>query len=472
MKQFIKRLAGFSLGPILGAAISFLLFPIFINLLPVTEYGRAGSFQSVLIQIPAFVYLGLDQAYAREFNQYSDERHLIQQAMTPPLIVGVLLAIVGTIYSGPIAAWTLGDASYNYIVIYGLFWILITVIERFLQLHIRMEERALEYSIFTLLVKVGNFIVSMILIMLGWRDFRVVVYGLIFGTVLADSILFYKYRHLMDLSHYRWDKDLMRLLFSFGLPVMIAASLSSLLNLMDIAFLTEFSDYHNIGIYKAGSQLAAVLGIMKTAFVSFWVPTAYRWHTEARDIKHYKYISDLILFGMSGIYFVLLIMKYPIATILNPSQNYLELMYIVGLLAFPHLMYTLSETTTLGIVFSRKTHYNIIVSVLAVLTSFLLNYSLTPIWGYRGAALASTAAYFVFYLSRTYFSKKTGFYFGQGKQLLVICLMLIAGFINLYPHAYSTWVTAVMFVVALLIQWSTFKVTLDIRNHPDQWDFS
>lgn len=472
MKYFIKRLAGFSLGPILGAAISFILFPIFINLLPVGEYGRAGGFQSLLVQLPTFIYLGLDQAYTREFNHHDDKKYLIQQAMLPSLAMGALVTVIMSIFARPIAQWSLGNADYYYIVIASMGWVIITIIERFVQLHIRMEEHALEYSLFTLSIKIGIFIATLGLIFLGIRDFRVVIYGLLLGTILADSILFYRYRHLLDFRGYNFDPALIRQLFAFGLPIMMAVSLSALLNLMDIIFLQSYSDFRNLGIYKAGSQLAAILGIMKTAFTSFWIPTAYRWYHEERDIKHYAYISDLILMFMSLIYFGLLLLKYPITFVLNPSREYLELMYIVGLLAFPHLMYTLSETTTLGIVFSKRTGYNVVVSLLSLIVSATLNGLLTPTFGYRGAAVASSVAYFVFYLARTYFSWRTGFYFSQVKQLSVATLMLIAGIMNLYERPSILLWTALFAVVALVIQIPTFKTTYQIYQAPDEWDFT
>ena len=58
MKQFMKRLAGFSLGPILGAAISLILFPIFTNALPIEEYGRAGTFETLIYKFPILYILG------------------------------------------------------------------------------------------------------------------------------------------------------------------------------------------------------------------------------------------------------------------------------------------------------------------------------------------------------------------------------------------------------------------------------
>ena len=211
---------------------------------------------------------------------------------------------------------------------------------------------------------------------------------------------------------------------------------------------------------------------MKTAFTSFWIPTAYRWYHEERDIKHYAYISDLILMFMSLIYFGLLLLKYPITFVLNPSREYLELMYIVGLLAFPHLMYTLSETTTLGIVFSKRTGYNVVVSLLSLIVSATLNGLLTPTFGYRGAAAASSVAYFVFYLARTYFSWRTGFYFSQVKQSSVATLMLIAGIMNLYERPSIVLWTSLFAVVALVIQIPTFKTTYQIYQAPDEWDFT
>lgn len=472
MKRFLQRLAGFSLGPVLGAAISFLLFPIFINILPVEEYGRAGVFQNILIQIPNFVYLGLDQAYTREFHHHKDKRRLMQHAMLPALGVGLLLAVISIIFARPIAEWTIWNPDYYYIVHFAAIWILVTIVERFIQLSIRMEEKAMEYSFFTLLLKVGNFIVSMLLIWMGIRDFRVVLYGLIFGHIIADVFLFYRYRHLLDFSGLRINRELMEILMRFGLPIMIAASLSALLNLVDTVSLNSLSDSYNIGIYKAGSQLAAVFGILKTAFASFWVPTAYRWYEEGRSMKHYKYISDALMLILSMGFFLLLLLKHPITVFLNPNREYIEFQYIAGLLAFPHLMYTLSETTTLGIVFSRKTFYNIIVSVLALAVSVGVNLLLTPSLGFRGAALASTLAYAVFYLARTYFSSRTGFYFGQRTQIVTMLLMIGAGILNLYPNSYSIIGTLGIALLALIIQIPTLKTTYSVITDSDSWDFT
>lgn len=472
MKQFLKRLMGFSLGPILGAGISFILFPIFTNSLSVGEYGIGAGFQTILLQIPSFIYMGMDQAYTREYHHQEDKRDLMQQAMVLPLILGLLISVLALTLSSQLSNWFFRTPEYNYIIVYAAIWVMFTVVERFVLLTIRMQEKALEYSSFSLLQKILNFVVSMTMIFMGIRNLKVIVYGLIFGHLLADVIMFIRYRDLLDIRAFKLDPKLIKLMFIFGLPIMIATSLAAILNSIDTIFLTNFSTSENLGVYQAGSKIGAIIGILKTAFASFWVPTAYRWYEEGKSMKHYKYISDMILFIMSAMYFILLLIKQPLALFLSPDGEFIEVMYIIGLLAFPNVMYTLSETTNLGIVFSRKTHYNIIVSGMSLLVSFSMNMALTPSWGYRGAALASTSAYIIFYLARTYYSSKTGFYFGQSKQVVTMILMVAAGVMNMFPIPYVIIYTLIMAVIALIVQLETIKTTVEIKNNSSEWDFS
>lgn len=473
MKNFIKRLFGFSLGPVIGALLSLIQIPIFASLMPVEEVGNANAFQMMLVNIPNFIYLGLDQAYSREFHVYNNKKRLMQQAVTVPLIVGLILCGIFVVFSGWISEWLFNDASYYYLIWLAGVWLLSTVLERFVLMTIRMEEKAFEYSFYSLLLKIGSFGVSLLLIFLGMTDFTLIVYGLIFGQLLADMIMFYRYRSLLVISDFELDIPLIKRMLKFALPLMISTSAASVLNMMDNMFLTSMSTPVDRGIYLHAAKIAAMFGIIKTAFASFWVPTAFRWYEENKSLKHYQYISELILFCLTGVFFAILLLKEPIIIASSfGKKGYIHSQYILALLCFPHIMYTLSETTTLGISFSRKTYYNIWISLLALVPSFLCNYFLTPRWGYRGAALASTIAYIVFYCARTYFSKKTGFYFSQRKHLLSILLMFLAAILNMYEVNYSSWITVGIGIITFIIQFSTVIKTFDIRNHPQAWDFT
>lgn len=79
---------------------------------------------------------------------------------------------------------------------------------------------------------------------------------------------------------------------------------------------------------------------------------AYRWNKENKKIEMFELVSDVLLFVLSIGFFLLIILKRPIALILSPE--YSEAQYIFGLISLTPILYTLSETTTLGIVFSGK----------------------------------------------------------------------------------------------------------------------
>lgn len=473
MNQFLKRLVGFSLGPIMSAVISLGQLVVLGRFLPVIEYGIAGVFQDYLIQLPNFLYLGLDQAYTREYGEAKDKKRLMQQAVILPLVVGLILCGIFLIFSRPLAGYLMqGRTQYAYIIWFGCVWIISTIFERFLLLTIRMEERALEFSGYTLLLKINVFIVSIMLLLLGYRDFRVMVYGLIVGQLLGDVALYVRYRSFMNFSRFTLDPQLIHMMLKFGFPIMIAAGLTLILSYVDNIFLTNTASISetDAGIYKYARMIINMLGVIRSSFASFWVPTAYRWYEEKKSLKHYQFIGDAVLFAMTLMFYGLLIFK-PILIVLG-GEKYYNIQFIIGFLCFQHVMYTVSEVTTLGIVFSRKTYFNIIVSLLTTLTAYGLNFILAPQLGYLGIAMTSAATYIVFYGARTYFSKQSGFYFSQKKTLISVMMMVGAAYFNSFESPYTLFVTFALMLLTLVCQASTIRKALEIKRNPNEWDFS
>jgi len=70
------------------------------------------------------------------------------------------------------------------------------------------------------------------------------------------------------------------------------------------------------------------------------------------------------------------------------------------------IMYTISETTVMGINFKGKTKKHILIASVAAIINLLGNSFLVPIYGAKGAAISTGIAYVVFFGMRTYMSKK------------------------------------------------------------------
>ncbi|GAY77458.1 hypothetical protein NBRC111894_3012 [Sporolactobacillus inulinus] len=138
----------------------------------------------------------------------------------------------------------------------------------------------------------------------------------------------------------------------FGLPIVVATSLSSLLGGLDRLALRLWSDFNQIGIFSATLKIAAVLNVIQSGFTSFWVPTAYRWYSENRPADSFKRVGEAVLLVMSLLAAAIFLFKNLIVVLL--SSSYSEAQYLVGFLCLQPIIYSVSEATGLGIVFSKK----------------------------------------------------------------------------------------------------------------------
>ena len=111
-------------------------------------------------------------------------------------------------------------------------------------------------------------------------------------------------------------------------------------------------------------------------------------------------------------------------------------------------MYTVSESTTLGIAFSRKTIYNLLISTLSAVVNYIGNFMLVGKYGALGASISTGVSYIVFFWLRTMISRKLWFNFKIGIYFSNILLMLILASINL---KYNNFLVNMIFVIILFI---------------------
>jgi len=430
MNQMIKKILQFSVGPIITASLGLILIPLTTYFVAPEEFGRASMFMLAQTIMQSFLYLGFDQAYAREFHQDKRKNRLMYHAMIFPLVLSILMALSFFIFANNLSTLLFGNLGYNRAVyLTGATGIFI-VIERFLLLRLQMEERALEFSIKSILTKSGVLIFTLIFLLFIRQDFLAIVYATILGQMLSGIILFIWHKNYLFPEKYQLDKQLIKKLFMFGMPIIFAVGLGSLLVTFDKIALRIWSNFEQLGFFTAVMRIIALLTIVQTAFTSFWLPVAYRWHEEKKEMSNYKMVSDAILALMS-IGFVLLLIFRPILMLLL-AEEYRQAQYLLGFLTMQPIFYTVSETTTLGIVFSRKTYLNFIVMILAVIASVSLSILLIPNHGALGAAIGTGIAYLVFFWARTLFSFRVWEGFNVSKHVFSTILILGLSFLNIF----------------------------------------
>ena len=420
---------GFSIGPVVGALIGFITVPVTSYLVTPEQFGLTSMFNLANTILTLVILIGIDQAFMREYNEHDDKKKLILNSFIIPFINAIFIGIMLVLFKKPVAKLLFDNETVVKPIIFLAICTPLFMIEKFMLLTIRMKEKAIQYSIWTIISRVLNLIFVIILLLTYKRNFESIIYASLISQTIVSITIFIMNRKDITFSAKYIDIKQIKGLLKFGLPLIPATLIGWGLNSMDSVFLRAMTDYTQLGYYTVALKITNVLTLVQTSFTTFWAPMAFKWKAQNVESKKFEMVSQGITLGMSIILIGVLIFKPIIPIIL--SEEYTEVIYILPFLLFNPIFYAMSETTTLGISFSKKTNYNILVSILSMTVNLILNYILIPIYGAIGAAIATGISYLMFFWSRTIISRKLWYKFPIGHFLKVSILLLIITIINI-----------------------------------------
>ena len=421
MDELLKKFSAFSVGPIVAALISFINVPLITHFISADEYGRTSMFLLAQGTVSMIMYLGMDQAFVREYHFIDNKSKLMNNALILPLVMVAVVDIAIILFRSEIS-WLLYDSPEEIFPVLALAILLpFLVIQNFSLLKIRMDERGLYYSFFTILCKALTLLLTIVLFLVFERSFRSVIYAIALGEAVNGLLLLILVLGKLEFGKRYIDKVLIKRMLKFGLPLIPAAILTWVLASTDKIMIRALCGYSELGLYTAAFKIAAALGILQTCFTLFWPPIAYRWYAEERDHSSFEKIIELVNVGMVGLCLVILMIKGVVPVLLG--SNYYEAMFIFPFLLLYPVMYTMSEATAVGIGFKRKTGYMILVTAIAGAVNIGLNFTLIPIFAAKGAAIATGVSYAVFYWVRTMISRKLWWKFSVNKMVIYTIIL-------------------------------------------------
>ncbi len=450
MKDLFKKFGAFSVGPMLNAVIGFFTVMITTYFITPEEYGKTSMFLLAQSAISMFVYLGLDQAFVRNFHSYRDKvGHLFYNALIIPAIGVIVVDFCILLNIHWVSNYLFNNSDEIFAVIVLALLIPFMVIENFAFLKIRMEEKGLEYSFFYVLVRVLVLILTLVLFFVYERSFRSVVYAMGFAEIINGILLSIRVMPSLEINYRLIDKPLIAEMLKFGLPLIPAYMITWVLTSMDKMMLRSISDFTQLGLYGAAFKIVTILGIIQTCFTLFWTPVAYRWYEEGANPNRFRDISKFVAFLMTGMCMGLLLFKDLVVLILGKSFG--ETIHIFPFLLLSPIMYTISETTGVGIGLVKKTSYNIVSSLVAALINVVLNYTLIPIYGGIGAAIGTGISYIGFFWARTLIANKIWQTFNLLPYAAYSVLIILNCYLHTFLDGYIPYVVSAISILIILI---------------------
>lgn len=401
-----KKILAYAIGPVGSGIFSVATLPIITWFYNVDDVGRISMLQVFTSFAILFFCLGLDQSYVRAYHDSDNKPLLLKHVMFPGVCICILSSLLIFIYKPDFISKMLYSVESVYLSFLTFFCFIVALISRFLSLTLRMQERAIAFSMSQVLPKILLllFVISTV-VWAGSRDSKQLFTANALALFIACLIFAWNTRNdWIPAFAQKFDKIEFQTHLSYGFPLLIGGLASWGLNVSDRIFLRLFSSYTDLGVYSVAMSIASAATIFATIFNTIWAPLVFKWVSSSEiDLKK---IDDILEYILMAIYFIVVVagLFSWLLDFILPNQ-YLSVKYLIILCIIGPLFYTLSEVTGIGIAIAKKTRFSMYASIGAMLTSIVLNFFLVKKLGALGAAISTAFSFWFFYILRTEFSQ-------------------------------------------------------------------
>lgn len=434
-ESLFKKFMSFALGNIITLIISVVTVPIVTRILSPEQYGRASMFTLATSIMSTIILMGCEQSFVRFFYEEKVESRtkLLYRCLKIPMIVSCILSIIVFLLRKNISITLFDEYSLKVVILLAIQSIFIAL-NTFALLVIRMQQKGNKYSILTVISKLTNFIIIISLVNIFKNNYMLIVIAAVISNFIVTICAIVFESQFWNFENYKnlELKNSTNSIIKFAIPLLLTFVISWLFQSIDKISIKHWTNYEELGMYTSAITLVGLLNIIQNSFTTFWTPVAFeKYEQNPNDTKFFERINKIVSYVMLLVAILLILFKDIIILILG--AKYKNAVFVMPFLVFMPVMYTISETTQVGINFSKSSNYHILVGFASLIVDIIGMYIFVPFLGARGAAISTGIAYIVFFTMRTFLSLKfykvnyslKKFYFST---LLIVLYALYATF--------------------------------------------
>ena len=405
--SIFKHFISIGTGTLVNMLVGFLTTPILTRLVGTAEYGKYSIFTMYASIALMVLCMGFDQALIRYFYHFDTtdyQRTIIKECCVLPFVCTLLAGILVNVLS-----W-LGLVQFEFeprVMTMLTILVFFQVMNRIDLILLRVTYQTKLYSMLQVLTKVlfaGLAIAGCFLLetqkLFALTVASVLSYGVVTVVGICSQRELWSFKRIRE--KYAIDR---KELYRYAFPFIVSMGITTLFQAIDKMSLNRYCSYEEVGIYSSAITLVHVFAIVQTTFGAIWAPMVvehYEKNPEDRSFyqKGFRTMSFVMFFvGIS-----LILCKDLFVLFLG--EDYRGAASMIPFLCLSPIMMTISETTMIGITFSRKSYLQIVVSAVACLINIVGNTLLVPVYGGVGAAISTGLSYIVFFVMRTILSNR------------------------------------------------------------------
>ena len=403
-KSFIKNMFSFSLATWVGAAISFIATPIITRVFITEEMGKINLFFTYAALLEYIALFAMNQGYMRFHRDYQargEQEKLFRTCLAVSISSTCLVSIIVFLFWEKVSLLIIGTAGIlipSCLCLYLLTRVFMTMSN----CAYRMDMKVIMFSVQAIIINIAQKI-SYIFAGLSVPDAKTAIIYLTVCNLGVFITFFFIQRKFIFCGGFGLlgaveTKEIIK----YSAPMIPALLLSYLNTSMPSLLLNKYIDFSAVGVYGAAVTLVQIITLIQTGFNVFWTPYVYKNYDSNKN--QIQTVHKIIAFIMPVVGICILILLDVIYLFLGPSYRASKPYF--GFMLISPILYTIAETTGLGINVYKKTYINIFVTSITVISNFILCIILIPRYGSTGAAIAVCCSSWAMYISKTFWGEK------------------------------------------------------------------
>jgi O-antigen/teichoic acid export membrane protein len=405
LRRLGKHSAIYGLGGLVQRILAVLLLPIYTRYLSPDDYGVVETLVALTTVLVITLRLGITNAFFRFYFDSSEPAHrrlVLRTSFWFTMGMATLGLVLGVLFSRELATALFGSSGDAEVVAAAFVGLWAQMNYEQLTSLFRVEERSVAY-VTASFANIGITIAATLILVVGLDAGPLgVIVGGFTGTLLVYAALIGYRREQLGLQ---FDRELLRQMNRFGLPLVPSALFLWVTNFSDRFFLLKLADQQEVGLYSVGVRIASAMALLLTAFRLAWPAFAYSIEDDAEAKRTYAFVLTYLVALTSWVALGLgLLAPWLVGWIAAPS--FAESAEVVGPLAFAVVPFAGYVVIAIGIGRARRTQFNWVVTGAAAVVNVVLNLLLIPPYGMMGAAVATIAAFGTMFLGMTWWAQQ------------------------------------------------------------------
>lgn len=386
---------------------SFLLTPLYTELLPEEEYGAVSVIFAWMVLFNVVLAYGIETAFFRFYT--SGDAKKVQSTATISIFWTSLLflaaALLGRNYLAEAAAIDVRYITYT-------IWVLVLdalVIIPFSKL------RATGKPTFYAVVKIGNVAVNLglnVFLLLYLPQLAtaypdsvlgsIYIQGFEIGYIFISNLVASLLTFIVLAPHYfriswHFDKGLWNKMMRYALPVLVAGIAFAINETFDRILLEKLLPQDvakaEVGIYSACYKLAIFMTLFATAFRLGIEPFFFSHAKNENAPQTYAIITKYFVILGSVILLTVIVFSDVLKVLIIRNEGYWEGMQVVPLIIMANFFLGIYHNLSVWYKLSDRTKMGAYISIIGAIITLVLNFVLIPKYSYMGSAIATIAAY-------------------------------------------------------------------------------